>query len=258
MHTLKMNTINNNQLIFLGTAGGRFSVFNQIRKSGGIWFKLNNRLFAIDPGPGALIESIKRGLFPNRLSGIFLSHRHLDHCADINSIIESMTEGGHKRRGCIIAPKAATDEDPVILNYNRNNFKLINTAENSLYEIEGVKIDTKMKHKHTTETYGAVFSFENHSFAYIPDTKYFEDLAHSYQSDVVIANVVFCKEKKGFMHLNSNDIYKFLEIFKPKKMIMTHFGLSFLNKKPWEIAREITKKTAVDVVAAYDGMVVDI
>ncbi len=252
---MRINTISDNQLIFLGTAGGRFTVFNQLRKSAGIWFKINNKLFAIDPGPGALIEAIKHKLQPSSLSGIFLSHRHLDHCADINAIIESMTEGGHKKRGTVLAPYDATEIDPVILRYNRKNFTLINTNEFSSYDVDGIKIETKARHIHTVDVYGAIF---DNRFSYIADTRYFDDLPNMYKTDIVIANVVFCHERKGFKHLSSDDIYKFLEVFKPKKFIITHFGLSFLKKKPWEVAKEISDKTGCDVVSAYDGMVVDI
>ncbi len=252
---MRVNTIHNNQLIFLGTAGGRFTVFNQLRKSGGIWFKLNDKLFAIDPGPGALVESIKHKLLPNQLSGIFLSHRHLDHSADINSVIESMTEGGHKKRGVVIAPQDATETDPVILRYNRKNYDLINTKELSSYAIDGLKIETQRRHRHTVETYGGIFA---EKFAYIPDTSYFEELPVLYKADIVIANVVFCHKKAGFKHMNSDDIYRFLNVYKPKKFIITHFGLSFLKEKPWETAKEISDKTGCDVTAAYDGMVIDL
>jgi len=254
----KINTISDNQLIFLGTAGGRFTVFNQIRKSGGIWFKLNGKLFAIDPGPGALIEAIKHKLYPSKLSGIFLSHRHLDHCADINSVIESMTEGGHKKRGVVLAPYEATEIDPVILKYNRKNFTLINTEEFYTYEVEGIRIETKAKHLHTTETYGAVFSFEAHNFAFIPDTLYFNEIPEFYRSNIVIMNTVFSHKRVGFKHLSSDDVYRFVDKFKPKRLIITHFGLSFLKEKPWEVAKKISEDTGCDVVAAYDGMVVDL
>ncbi|AEA33150.1 MBL fold metallo-hydrolase [Hippea maritima] len=254
----RINTISDNQLIFLGTGGGRFTVFNQIRKSGGIWFKLNGKLFAIDPGPGALVEAIKHKLYPSKLSGVFLSHRHLDHSADINAIIESMTEGGHKKRGTVLAPYEATEVDPVILHYNRKNFHLINQTEFSTYEVDGVKIEVKAKHLHTTETYGAVFSFSSHKFAFIPDTLYFDDLSELYRADIVIMNTVFCHTRPGFKHLSSDDVCKFLEKHRPKKLIMTHFGLSFLKEKPWEVAKQIASETGVDVVAAYDGMVVEL
>ena len=254
----RINTVSDNQLIFLGTGGGRFTVFNQIRKSGVIWFKLNGKLFAIDPGPGALIEALKHKLHPNKLSAIFLSHRHLDHSADINTIIESMTEGGHQKRGVVFAPHEATDIDPVILLYNRKNYTLINQKEFETYDIDGVRIEVKCKHQHTTETYGAVFSYKSYGFAFIPDTAYFDELADCYKSKIVIMNTVFCKRRTNFKHLAAEDVYRFVDKFKPKKLIITHFGLSFLKEKPWEVAKRISADTGVDVVAAYDGMVVDL
>ncbi len=248
-------TIKNNQLIFLGTAGGRFTVFNQLRKSGGIWFNINGKFFVIDPGPGALIESIKHKLSSRNLSGIFLSHRHLDHCSDINSIIESMTEGGHKKRGVVLAPYDATEIDPVILKYNRKNYTLINTKEFNTYSVDNIKIETRKRHIHTVETYGVIF---DNRFSYIADTSYFEELPYLYDTSIVIANVVFYHSKSGFKHMSADDVYKFLEINKPDKFIITHFGLSFLKEKPWEIAQRISDKTGCNVIAAYDGMVIDI
>lgn len=252
---MKINTIENNQLIFLGTAGGRFTVFNQIRKSGGLWFIMEHQLFVIDPGPGALVEAIKHKIKPSDLSCIFISHRHLDHTSDVNALIESMTQGGHVKRGTVLAPADATEEDPVILRYNRKNFTLINTKENTTYKVNGVVIQTKKRHIHTVETYGAIF---NNRFSYIADTSYFDELPRMYNTPIVIANVVFGKRKAGFKHMCAEDVYLFLEVHKPELFVITHFGLSFLREKPWEVAKTIASRTSCNVVAAYDGMVIDI
>ena len=71
-----MNTIK-----FLGTAGARFAVTRQIRKSGGMWLSLDDTNILIDPGPGSLIRclSSKPKLNPMNLDAIILSHRHIDH-----------------------------------------------------------------------------------------------------------------------------------------------------------------------------------
>ena len=49
----------NNMIKFLGTAGARFAVTRQIRKSGGIWLSLDNTNLLLDPGPGSLILTTK-------------------------------------------------------------------------------------------------------------------------------------------------------------------------------------------------------
>ena len=89
-----------NFIKFLGTAGARFVVIKQLRKSGGIWISLDDTNLLIDPGPGSLVRclSSKPKLNPTKLDGIILTHRHIDHSNDINIMIEAMTNGGHKKK----------------------------------------------------------------------------------------------------------------------------------------------------------------
>ncbi len=245
-----------NKIIFLGTAGGRFSVFYQIRKSGGIWFHLGGKTFVIDPGPGALVSALKNKINMSKIDGIFLSHRHLDHSADINSIMESLVIS-NKGKKYLLAPASALDEGPVVLQYNRNKFDIIYLKEYTDYQFEGLKISTKLKHLHTTQTFGAVFKSNQYSFAYIADTLYCDKLAVDYKADIVIANTVFKNQMPGFMHLAASNMYDFLEIFKPKLLILTHFGMGFLNESPHLVAKEISQKLNTKVIAAWDNMVVD-
>lgn len=259
MRILKDRNFKNgkDKIIFLGTAGGRFSVFYQIRKSGGIWFHLGGKTFVIDPGPGALVTALKNKINMSKVDGIFLSHRHLDHCADINSIMESMVISG-KRTRYLFAPSAALDEDPVVLHYNRDKFNILYLKEYTDYAIGDLKISTKLTHLHTTPTFGAVFKSDSYSFAYIADTLYTDQLAIDYRADVVIVNTVFKNQMPGYMHLSASDMYKFLEIFKPKILILTHFGMGFLNESPHLVAKEISQKTNTNVIAAWDNMIVEL
>jgi len=106
-------------ITFLGTAGARVMVANQILASGGLWFSLGGTELLVDPGPGTLVQAAKRKLKARKLEGIILSHRHLDHSADANVMIEAMTEGGMRRKGALFAPADALDDDPVVLHYLR-------------------------------------------------------------------------------------------------------------------------------------------
>ena len=81
-------------ITFLGTAGARFVVISQLLASGGMWLNLGGTEILVDPGPGCIVQSTKRKLKADKLSAIILSHRHLDHAADANIMIEAMTRGG--------------------------------------------------------------------------------------------------------------------------------------------------------------------
>jgi ribonuclease BN (tRNA processing enzyme) len=86
-------------ITFLGTAGARFMVTRQLAASGGLWLNLSGTEILVDPGPGTLVQSSKKKLRADKLSAIVLSHRHLDHSADVNIMVEAMTNGGFSRRG---------------------------------------------------------------------------------------------------------------------------------------------------------------
>ena len=89
---------------FLGTAGARFVMIEQLRSSGGLWVSYKDTNILIDPGPGSIVRcAVSRPkLNPLKLNGIILTHKHLDHSNDINVMIEAMTEGGFKKKGTVL------------------------------------------------------------------------------------------------------------------------------------------------------------
>jgi ribonuclease BN (tRNA processing enzyme) len=101
------NSKTKDKIIFLGTAGARFMVSRQLAASGGIWLDLSGTQILIDPGPGCIVQVTKRKLNPEKLNAIVLSHRHLDHAADTNVMVEAMTNGGFNRHGRLFAPADA-------------------------------------------------------------------------------------------------------------------------------------------------------
>jgi ribonuclease BN (tRNA processing enzyme) len=247
-----MNTIK-----FLGTAGARFVVIKQLRASGGIWLTLDDTNIIIDPGPGSLVRcaSSKPKLNPLDLDGIILTHRHIDHSNDVNILIEAMTNGGFKKKGVVFAPKDAIEDDPVILKYIRNHVEKIKILkEKQNYEIGNIRFSTPVRHSHGVETYGLNIYGKNNSISIITDTKYFKGLESYYKGEVLIINVVLFEEKPEIDHLSLLDAQKILSINKPKLGILTHFGMTMIKSKPWEIAENLTKKLGVKVIAARDGM----
>ncbi len=250
-----------NSIKFLGTAGARFVVMKQLRASGGLWLNLDDTNILIDPGPGSLVRclSSKPKLEPQKLDGIILTHRHLDHSNDINVMIEAMTNGGYDRRGVVFAPQDALSDDPVILRYLRGYVERIEILkEKGTYTLKNISFSTPVKHLHGVETYGLNIQGKHISISLITDTRYFNELASYYNGDVLIINVVRFEEKQGVEHLCLADVEKIIRICKPSVCILTHFGTTIIKKKPWEIATHLSEKTGVSVVAARDGMQVDL
>jgi len=214
-----------------------------------------------DYGPGSLVRCLasRPKLNPMDLDGIILTHRHLDHANDINIMIEAMTNGGFKKRGAVFAPTDAYEEDPVILKYIRDHIEKIEILkEKETYKIGNISFSTPIRHIHGVETYGLNISGEDISISIITDSKYFEGLESYYQGDILIINVVLIEKRKEIKHLCLSDAEKILSANKPKLCILTHFGMTMIKHKPWEIAEKLTKKYGVKVIAAQDGMEIDI
>ena len=246
---------------FLGTAGARFVVTKQIRSSGGIWITLNDTNVLVDPGPGTLVKcaSSKPKLDPLTLDGIILTHKHLDHSSDINVMIEAMTEGGFKKRGEIFAPQDALEDDPVVLKYLRDFVERIHILkQGGNYSLGNVNFYTPLKHVHGVETYGIRFESSKYKISLIVDTKFFPELIKAYSdSDIIILNVVrHIRDKTSLKldHLNLEDAKELIQKIRPKLAILTHFGMTMVKAKPWELAERLSSEIGLKVISARDGL----
>lgn len=230
-------------------------VLNQMRRSGGFWLKLGNVNILQDPGPGCLVMVHKLRLRPGTLDAIVLSHRHIDHSNDINVLTEAMTRGGFEHRGRLIVPADCLVSDPVVLQYVRPFTEITEIKEGMEIALRDIKIEFPVRNMHPVETYGAIYKFGSGKLGYIPDTEYFPGLAGFYKGvDFLIINVVRMKTDKKTRHLNMNEAAELINTIRPKKAILTHFGLQVLKASPEFQAKNISGKTGVEVIAAYDGL----
>ncbi len=256
-----MKNLNNSSdtVTFLGTAGARFMVSRQLAASGGLWMNLNDTEILVDPGPGSIVQSTGRKLNAERLSAIVLSHRHLDHAADVNVMIEAMTNGGFNRHGLLFAPADALEKEPVVFSYLKDYLEGIVVLEGGkTYTAGNITFTTSVRHIHPVETYGMVFQASRHTLAYIADTRYFEDLYHSYNSEIIIINMVLTEPRPPIDHLAIPDAERIIREIKPRVAILSHFGLHVWEAKPRLIAEDLSRKTGVKVIAARDGMKFDL
>jgi phosphoribosyl 1,2-cyclic phosphodiesterase len=234
-------------------------VSRQLAASGGIWLNISGTQILIDPGPGSIVQSTKRKLNAEKLSAIVLSHRHLDHSADVNVMVEAMTNGGFNRHGWLYAPTDALGNEPVIFSYLRKFIEgVVVLEEGKSYTIGNISFSTPVRHIHPVDTYGMVFQSGGHNFAYIADTLYFEGLIKNYASELLIINMVFTEPRPPIEHLSIPDAARIIEGIKPRVAILSHFGMHVWQAKPWKIAEELSQQTGVKVIAARDGMKFDL
>jgi phosphoribosyl 1,2-cyclic phosphodiesterase len=244
------------KLTFMGTAGARFMVAKQLAASGGLYIEDGDARISLDPGPGAIVQYAKRKVDLTKLDAIVISHRHLDHCGDVNVMVEAMTEGGFARRGRLFCPSDALDEDPVVLQYLRRfPQEVVRLQPETTYKVKGLEFSTSPRHKHQVETYG--FRFGDR-LGWVTDSAYYDGIAEQHKADVMVIHVVLMQCRAELPHLCLHDAERIIREAKPRLAILTHYGMTVWRAHPWELAADLTQRLGIEVKAARDGMSVDV
>ena len=124
--------------------------------------------------------------------------------------------------------------------------------------LKDIRMKFPVENMHPVETYGVIYTFRSGRLGYIPDTEYFPGLVNAYAGiDYLIINVVRMKTDKRIHHLNMEEAGDLINKIRPKKAILTHFGLQVLKSSPEHQAKILSEKTGVEVIAAKDGMTVN-
>ena len=198
-----------------------------------------------------------------KLDAVILTHAHIDHSTDVNVLLDAMTSGGLKKRGALFAPRECLEgENAVVLKYLHDYLeKIVLLEARQDYQWQGIHFSTSIRHDHPAETYGLIFNFGGRRVAFMVDTRFFPELLEDYRdSDILILNVVRFKPHASgeVKHLCVDDVRLILQELRPDRAILTHFGMTMLRAKPHEIARKLSEETGVTVVAANDGMTIDL
>jgi ribonuclease BN (tRNA processing enzyme) len=251
------------KLFFLGTAGGRTVTFKRIRNSGGFLIREKRTLIHVDPGPGAFVYFFNTPYEPWKdLNGVVLSHLHLDHSADVNTILESATESGKRKGVKLLAPKDALEgEKRVVLPYIQSMVKIEILEPQKEFQIGDIGVKVLHRHNHhKVEVYSLEFSSEGKSIVYIPCGK-FEEYWLEYLPegvDLMIFNATFYRKRPKIEHLSVSDVERIILEKKPKKALLTHYSLEMLQKNPLKVAKKLTEKTGVETVAADDMSLIEV
>jgi ribonuclease BN (tRNA processing enzyme) len=158
-------------------------------------------------------------------------------------------------------PEDALEEDPVILRYIRSYLGQIEILRNNETDTLGdLKFSTAGRHHHSVETYGFNFHLPEATVSYITDTRFHPDLILQYPGEVLLLNVVLLAEipDRQIDHLSFEDAKTILRETKAKVIVLTHFGTRILQAGPPELAERLSQEIGRRIIAARDGMILEI
>ncbi|MCP4642999.1 MAG: MBL fold metallo-hydrolase [bacterium] len=253
-----------NYIRFLGTAGSRWVVSRQLRASGGIYLNLCGQQIVVDPGPGALVRCAQTQppIEVADLDALIVTHRHIDHCSDVTILLDGITGGGLHRRGKLFAPASClTDSDAIMMGYVRRFVDEVATQPESSYEVGDLRFRTSIPHNHGSDTYGLIFDVAGRELAFLVDTRFFPELIDAYAGvDTLVINATLEKQPEStrIFHLGMDDVREIARGVRPRRLVLTHFGMGVLDLGPERLASAMADELGLDIVAAEDSMRLDV
>ena len=242
---------------FLGTGGGRFTTITQARATGGFFIDTGRVKIYVDPGPGALIHSIKEKIPLKKLDFIFVSHAHTDHINDAQVLIEILTDGCTKKDGIFVGSTSAVE---YLDNYHKNHLeKIVSLSTGEKFEFKNITLKaTKALHTDAS-TIGFVLEMGGKRIGYTSDSIYFDGFGEQFKRcDLIIVNCAVPRNPwkhagvEKAKHMDAFDVVKLLKIARPKEAVLTHYGLSMLRAGPERIAKLIEKESGIKTKAIKD------
>ncbi len=256
------------ELVILGSGGGRHQIRTQHRATGGFLFKFNGLQAHIDPGPGAIVRINQYGEDPLKTELFIVSHSHVDHYNDLSAVIESSRESLHDKnynyykKGVLIT---TDDVISLISDYHLNMVeKIVKFKTGDIIIYKGVEIiGSKVVHSPNNEGFGLRFNLDDYSLAYSSDTMVFDGFSDQFADvNILILNLLRPDSVTCKRHVCTDEVIPYLnKISTPLDcLIISHFG-SFMdgprsqkNHVPEQVAKLQEKTNIKRIIAAEDGL----
>jgi ribonuclease BN (tRNA processing enzyme) len=262
----------NDELVILGSGGGRHHIRTQYRATGGILYKFNGIQAHIDPGPGAIVRLNQYGEDPTKTELFIVTHAHLDHYNDLSAVIESSREILHDKhynyykKGTLITTKEVLK---LVSEYHVDmleNIVLFQAGDKYFYKNVEI-LGTKTVHSKNSEGFGIRFNLEDYSIGFTSDTMVFDGFSEQFSGvDLLILNLLRPDSITCKRHLCTDEVIPYLNEINPplKGLIITHFGayMDSPNSKNNFVSSQVKKLDKLTHIkrinAAEDGLKIKI
>lgn len=262
----------NDELVILGSGGGRHHIRTQYRATGGILFKFNGIQSHVDPGPGAIVRLNQYKENPLKTELFIVTHAHVDHYNDLSAVIESSKEVLHDKnynyfkKGTLIT---TSDVLKYVSDYHLNMLeKIVQFKAGDILHYKGIEIHgTKVVHSPKNDGFGIIFKLKNYSLGFTSDTMVYDDFSEQFSGvNILILNLLRPDSITCKRHLCTDEVIPYLNNIDPPLdgLIISHFGSymdsprSTKNHVPSQV-NKLQKKTNIKrIIAAEDGLKIKI
>jgi ribonuclease BN (tRNA processing enzyme) len=236
------------------------------RNSAGYFIDSGDARLMMDCGAGSVHALARYGCDWERLTHLFISHFHVDHCGELASLFFAFKHGMRSERReplTVIGPHGL---DRVMAGLRQAfgeklfepkfpvNLALLAPGE----QIE-LSADSRLavtKTPHTDESLAVRVTSGTKAICYTGDTDYSEEVARFFAgTQVMISECSFRERRKGVAHVSICDVACMAALAEAERLIVTHF---YFEVDDEAVRREIERDYSGDIIIGRDGLQVEV
>ena len=232
------------------------------RNSAGYFIESGGARLMMDCGAGTVHALPRYGCDWERLTHLYISHFHVDHCGELASLFFAFKHGMRRERReplTLIGPhglervmaglrqafgeKLFEPKFPV-------NLQLLAPGEQVALSADCRLAVTKTPH--TGESLAVRVSGGQASICYTGDTDYSEAVASFFaKTDVMISECSFRERREDIAHVSIRDVARMAAMAEARRLIVTHF---YFEVDEEEVRRELSRDYTGDILIGRDGL----
>ncbi len=213
----------------------------------------------MDLGPGSLLGLGRAGVDTSELHGILVTHRHADHCCELQWLMQLERTKDRTKPLRIAAPGIFKEYLEFFDSWGRNRRRPntyvveLNTMPGKVdwgnMAIEGLSVP------HVEYSIGFRIRCGGYTLAYTGDTGPGDEVVHMAEgADMLISECSLAPGTTSEVHLNPEQVAEIASTAKVKKVLLSHFppGADI------QTALDICRDSGLDTILAQDGMCIEL
>ena len=232
------------------------------RNSAGYFIEAGDLRLMMDCGAGSMHALARYGCDWERMTHLYVSHFHVDHCGELASLFFAFNYGmrGERKEPLTVIGPQGLDRlmDGLRRAFGEKLFapkfpvRLRMLAPGEHMELAGDAWLTVTKTPHTKESLAARVMSGASSVCYTGDTAYSEEVARFFaKTGVMISECSFRERREGVAHVSINDVARMAALAEAERLIVTHF---YFEVDEEEVRREIGREFSGEVIVGRDGL----